>query len=117
MNYALSHQGQDVHRPGPSHLSSEKSVKTPAVLDFNTQSHGLALEGTQRQDSAKPTHREWNAPRPTENETHTLAPDLTRGLTARMDRVDINAHLNDTGISHGTRQGLMRVNGRDGGTS
>ncbi len=37
-------------------------AKTPVVLDFNTQSHGLALEGTQRQDSAKPPHREWNAP-------------------------------------------------------
>ncbi len=34
-----------------------------------------------------------------------------------MDRVDINAHLDDTGISHGTKQGLMRVNGRDRGTS
>ncbi len=56
-------------------------------------------------------------PRPTENETHTLAPDLNRGMTAGMDRVDINAHLDDTGISHGTKQGLMRVNGRDRGTS
>ncbi len=36
---------------------------------------------------------------------------------AGMDRVDINAHLDDTGISHGTKQGLMRVNGRDRGTS
>ncbi len=43
-------------------MASEKSAKTPAVLDFNTQSHGLALEGTQCQDSAKPPHREWNAP-------------------------------------------------------
>ncbi len=31
--------------------------------------------------------------------------------------MDINAHLDDTGISHGTKQGLMRVNGRDRGTS
>ncbi len=43
-------------------LTSEKSAKTPAVLDFNTQHHELALEGTQRQDSAKPPHREWNGP-------------------------------------------------------
>ncbi len=43
-------------------MASEKSTKTPAVLDFNTQHHELALEGTQRQDSAKPPHREWNAP-------------------------------------------------------
>ncbi len=35
-------------------MASEKCVKTPAVLDFNTQHHELALEGTQRQDSAKP---------------------------------------------------------------
>ncbi len=42
-------------------MASEKSAKTPAVLDFNTH-HELALEGTQRQDSAKPPHREWNAP-------------------------------------------------------
>ncbi len=39
-------------------MASEKSAKTPAVLDFNTQSHGLALEGTQSQVSAKPPHRE-----------------------------------------------------------
>ncbi len=30
-------------------MTSEKSAKTPAVLDFNTQHHELALEGTQRQ--------------------------------------------------------------------
>ncbi len=56
-------------------------------------------------------------PRPTENETHTLAPDLNRGMTAGMDRVDVNAHMDDTGISHGTKQGLMIVYGRDCGTS
>ncbi len=56
-------------------------------------------------------------PRPTETETHTLAPDLNRGITDGMDRVDVNAHLDDTGIRHGTMQGLMRVNGRDRGTS
>ncbi len=56
-------------------------------------------------------------PRPTKNETHTLAPDLNRGMTAGMDRVDVNAHLDDIGISHGTKQGLMRVNGSDRGTS
>ncbi len=43
-------------------MASEKSAKTPAVLDFNTQSQGLALEGAQRQDNAKPPPREWNAP-------------------------------------------------------
>ncbi len=47
---------------GKQKMASEKSAKTPAVLDFNTQSHGLALEGTRRQDSVKPPHREWNAP-------------------------------------------------------
>ncbi len=47
---------------GKQKMASEKSAKTPAVLDFNTQHHELALEGTQRQDSAKPPHREWNAP-------------------------------------------------------
>ncbi len=46
-----------------------------------------------------------------------LAFDLNRGMTTGMDRVDINAHLDDTGISHGTKHGLMRVNGRDRGTS
>ncbi len=55
--------------------------------------------------------------RPTKNETHTLAPDLNRGMTAGMDRVDVIAHLDDTEISHGTKQGLMRVNGTDRGTS
>ncbi len=47
---------------GKQKMASEKSAKTPAVLDFNTQHQELALEGTQRQDSAKPPHREWNAP-------------------------------------------------------
>ncbi len=56
-------------------------------------------------------------PHPTKNETHTLAPDLNRGMIAGMDCVDVIAHLDDTGISHGTKQGLMRVNGRDRGTS
>ncbi len=51
-------------------------------------------------------------PRPTENETHMLAPDLNRGMTTEMDRVDVNAHLDDTGISHGTKQGLMRFSGK-----
>ncbi len=47
---------------GKQKMASEKSAKTPAVLDFNTQHHELALEGTQCQDRAKPPHREWNAP-------------------------------------------------------
>ncbi len=52
-------------------MASEKSAKTPAVLDFNTQHHELALEGTQRQDSAKPPHREWNAlPSNRERDSH-----------------------------------------------
>ncbi len=38
-------------------------------------------------------------------------------MIAGMDRVDVNAHLDDTGISHGTDQGLIRVNGRDRGTN
>ncbi len=52
-----------VHKAyGKQKRASEKSAKTPAVLDFNTQRQGLALEGVQCQDSAKPPHREWNAP-------------------------------------------------------
>ncbi len=52
-------------------MASEKSTKTPAVLDFNTQHHELALEGTQRQDNAKPPHREWNAlPSNRERDSH-----------------------------------------------
>ncbi len=47
---------------GKQKMASEKSAKTPAVLDFNTQSNRLALECTQHQDSAKLPHREWNAP-------------------------------------------------------
>ncbi len=47
---------------GKQKMASEKSAKPPAILDFNTQHQELALEGTQRQDSAKPPHREWNAP-------------------------------------------------------
>ncbi len=52
-------------------MSAEKTAKPPAVLDFNTQHQELALEGTQRQDSAKPPHREWNAPPPNrERDSH-----------------------------------------------
>ncbi len=52
-------------------MTLEKSAKTPAVLDFNTQHHELALEGTQRQDSAKPPRREWNAsPSNRERDSH-----------------------------------------------
>ncbi len=40
-----------------------------------------------------------------------LATDLNRGMTAGMDRVDVNAHVDGNGISHGTNQGPMRVNG------
>ncbi len=47
---------------GKQKMASEKNAKTPAVLDFNTQSQGLALEGAQCQDNAKPPPREWNAP-------------------------------------------------------
>ncbi len=47
---------------GKQKMASEKSAKIPAALDFNTQSQGLALEGTQRQDSTKPPHRDWNIP-------------------------------------------------------
>ncbi len=49
------------------------SEKRPAVLDFNTQSQGLALEGAQRQDNAKPQcQREWNAPSSNkERDSHT----------------------------------------------
>ncbi len=56
-------------------------------------------------------------PRTTKNETSMLVPDLNRGMTAGTDRVDINAHLDDTGRSNRANQGLMRVNGRDRGTS
>ncbi len=60
---------------GKQNMASEKSVKTPAVLYFNTQCHGLALDGTQRQDSAKTApsrHTESGMhPHPTKNETGT----------------------------------------------
>ncbi len=56
-------------------------------------------------------------PRPTKNKTPTLLPDLKRGTNAGMDRADVNAHLDSTGRSHGTSQGLMRIIGRDRGTS
>ncbi len=56
-------------------------------------------------------------PRPTKNETPTLVPDLNRGMTAGMDPVDDSTHLDVTGRNHGTNQGLVRINGRDRGTS
>ncbi len=70
-------------------MASEKSAKTPAVLDFNTQHHELALEGTQRQDSAKLPHREWNAPLSNrERDSHAVmrAHGIDRGTSqARME--------------------------------
>ncbi len=65
-------------------MASEKSAKTPAVLDFNTQHHELALEGTQRQDSAKPPHRKWNAP-PSNRERYSHADTRPK---QRYDRWD-----------------------------
>ncbi len=46
-----------------------------------------------------------------------LTPDINRGMTAGMDHVDVNTHLDNTGISHRTKQGILRGNGRDRGTS
>ncbi len=46
-----------------------------------------------------------------------LAPDLNGGMAAGTDCVDVNAHLYGTRKDHGANQGLMRVNGRDCGTS
>ncbi len=65
-------------------MALEKSAKTPAVLDFNTQHHELALEGTQRQDSAKPPHRKWNAP-PSNRERYSHADTRPK---QRYDRWD-----------------------------
>ncbi len=56
-------------------------------------------------------------PHPTKNGTPTLAPDLKRGTTAGMDRVDDNAHQDVTGRCHGTNQGPMIIIGRDRETS
>ncbi len=50
-------------------------------------------------------------PHPTNNKTRTLAPDLNRGMTTGMDRMDVNAHLDSTGNGYGTNQGLMRSMG------
>ncbi len=93
-------------------VASEKGAKTPAVLDFNTQSHGLALECAPRQDSVKQPPRQWNAP-PSNKEQDSHAGTQS---THRYDCWDINAHQNVTGRSHGTNQSLMRVNRRDCGT-
>ncbi|XP_043078292.1 uncharacterized protein LOC122327164 [Puntigrus tetrazona] len=42
-------------------MAAEKGAKAPTVLDFNTQSHRLPLEGAQHQNSFKPSRKEWNA--------------------------------------------------------
>ncbi len=102
---------------GKEKMASEKSAKTPAVLDFNTQSQGLVLEGAQRKTMPSRHPGSGMHPRPTKNETPTLVPDLNRGTNAGMDRVDVNAHLDGTGKRHGTSQGLTKVIGRDRGTS
>ncbi len=89
---------------------------------FITQSQGLALEGTQCQDKAKPPPRVWNAPLSnkdrdsTKNGNPMLAPDLNRGMTAGKECMDNNARLDIAGRSHGTKQGLVKVIGKDRGT-
>ncbi len=40
----------------------KRAQKPQQFLTSTRQHHELALEGTQRQDNAKPPHREWNAP-------------------------------------------------------
>ncbi len=82
-------------------MASEKSAKTPAVLDFNTQSQGLALEGTQCQDNAKPPPREWNAPSSNKERDSHAGTRSKQRYELWDDRVDVNAHLDDTGKRHG----------------
>ncbi len=90
-------------------MASEKSTKTPAVLDFNTQHHELALEGTQRQDSAKATTQRMECT-PVQQRTRLTADTRPEQRYDRgMNRVDVNAHLDDTG-----RSGLMRISGEKG---
>ncbi len=48
-------------------------------------------------------------PHPIENEAHTLALDLNRGMIAGMDSVDVNTHLDDSGIDRGTSQARMET--------
>ncbi len=48
---------------------------------------------------------------------NTKVPVLNKGMIAGKDRMDDNDHQDVTGRSHGTNQGLMRVNGRDLETS
>ncbi len=86
---------------GKQKMASEKSAKTPAVLDFNTQSQGLALEGPNAKTMPSRHPGSGMHPRPTKNETPTLVPDLNRGTNAGMDRVDVNAHLDALGKDMG----------------
>ncbi len=102
---------------GKQKMASEKNARTPAVLDFNTQSQGLALEGANAKTMPSRHPGSGMHPRPTKNETPMLVPDLNRGTNAGMDRVDVNAHLDATGKRHGTSQGPTKVIGRDRGTS
>ncbi len=73
-------------------MTSEKSAKTSAVLDFNTQSQGLALEGAQRQDSTKPPHTEWNAP-PSNKERDSHAGTQPKQRYDRWDGPQRHCHL------------------------
>ncbi len=50
-------------------MASEKSAKTPAVLDFNIQSHRLAIKGTKAKTVLSRHTESGMHPRPTENET------------------------------------------------
>ncbi|XP_073700027.1 uncharacterized protein [Garra rufa] len=42
-------------------MASEKGSKPAAILDINTQSQGMALEGAGPQDSVKPRPKEWKS--------------------------------------------------------
>ncbi len=102
---------------GKQKMASEKNAKTPAVLDFNTQSQGLALEGAQCQDNAKPPPWEWNAPSSNKERDSHAGTRSKQRYERWMDHVDVNAHLDATGKRHGTSQGPTKVIGRDRGTS
>ncbi len=100
---------------GKQKMASEKSAKPPAVLDFNTQHQELALEGTQRQDSAKPPQGSGMPPPSNRERDSPLEPTLNRGMTDGMDHVDSTLTWTDPGISHGTSKASGRQ-WRDRGT-